>query len=66
MQERLVFKVLSQHMIDWSYFFNDYINGVRAPNAFITQVLANLEMEQYTNKSVVVEHNESMTDMILI
>ena len=53
-------------MIDWSYFFNDYINGVRAPNAFITQVLANLEMEQYTDKSVVVEHNESMTDMILI
>lgn len=53
-------------MIDWSYFFNDYINGVRAPNAFMVQVLANLEMEQYEHRSVVVEHNESMSDMILI
>ena len=66
LQERLVMKVLRKHFLDFQYFFNDYISGVKAPQAFIVQLLANLEMGIFKDGDVVVERGQTMNKMYLV
>jgi len=65
-QNKIVASVLSSQTNMLSYFFNDIIGGIKAPQGFVTKVMVGLESTLYDVGDTIINAGDSVDDLVFI
>lgn len=63
---KLIRVLLPKHREVFAFFFEDYLAQTKAPSAFITEVLSNLDSELYTPGKTIISYGEQVHQMVLV